>query len=853
MTLTLPKQQQANDTAPVPGVKRAVIYLRVSSAGQVHTDYDPEGLSIPAQREACKRYAEKLGAVIVREYVEPGVSGGSLLKRAAFRRMVEETAELRDVDYVIVWSVSRWAREQEDHWVARGMVTRAGAKLLSVKEPIGENTSHGIMLEGVMAAVAASRRIEISEEVKRGIKRKVEVGGTSGLAPIGYLNTREPLPHGGEVRTVMIDPERGPIIVWAFETYATGLYSLADITILLEARGLRSRGNRRRGPQPLTISRVHALLSSPYYAGYITHRGHTYEGRHERLVSQELFDKVQAVLVSHRHSGERDRKHQHYLKGTIRCGTCGSQLVYSRNKGNGGIYEYFVCPRNQRGECLQGYQPVDLVETAIEAHYATVPFSEAEREEIRKAITNDLGERVAIAQQEIENSHGVLQQLKEEERKLLRMHYDDRISGELFDEEQARIRQRRQDAEAVIARLSVNYDDVAATLDLALETLGDDLHDLYCRGDDTIRRLINQAIFKALFVCDETITQADFTEPFAALRALHDAIRRLPSSTGPLAERRRQRQRCPQNAKVPDPYRDREPFRVGSISEALVRPSGLEPPRGKLPTRPSTLRVYQFRHGRRRGEYSHASQPAADARSLPHLHPSTTVGTVRTHVRCRPSSTPTGRHAGMDLTKRQQEIFDFIRKYSAKYGYPPTVRDIGKAVGLASSSTVHAHLANLEKIGLLRRDPSKPRAIELLDRAVGSAVDSVRGIVRAEGLPLLGSVAAGQPMLAEENIEDYVSVPEIAGGGDGGYLLRIRGDSMKDAGILEGDYVVVHPQDTASDGEVVVALLGEEATVKRFFREPDHIRLQPENETMEPIRSKEVKVLGRVVGLLRTV
>jgi len=203
----------------------------------------------------------------------------------------------------------------------------------------------------------------------------------------------------------------------------------------------------------------------------------------------------------------------------------------------------------------------------------------------------------------------------------------------------------------------------------------------------------------------------------------------------------------------------------------------------------------------------------------------------------------------MDLTKRQQEIFDFIRKYSAKYGYPPTVRDIGKAVGLASSSTVHAHLANLEKIGLLRRDPSKPRAIELLDRAV----ESVRGIVRAEGLPLVGSVAAGNPVLAEENVEEYVSVPEIAGGADGEYLLRIRGDSMKEAGILEGDYVVVRPQDTANDGEVVVALLGEEATVKRFFRESDHIRLQPENDTMEPIRSKEVKVLGRVVGLLRTV
>jgi repressor LexA len=206
----------------------------------------------------------------------------------------------------------------------------------------------------------------------------------------------------------------------------------------------------------------------------------------------------------------------------------------------------------------------------------------------------------------------------------------------------------------------------------------------------------------------------------------------------------------------------------------------------------------------------------------------------------------------MDLTKRQQEIFDFIRKYSAKYGYPPTVRDIGKAVGLASSSTVHAHLANLEKIGLLRRDPSKPRAIELLDRAVGNAVDSVRSIVRSEGLPLVGSVAAGQPVLAEENIEEYVPVPDMAGGADGEYLLRVRGDSMKNVGILEDDLVVVRPQDTAQNGDIVVALLGEEATVKRFFRETDHVRLQPENETLEPIRSKEVKVLGRVVGLLRS-
>jgi repressor LexA len=203
----------------------------------------------------------------------------------------------------------------------------------------------------------------------------------------------------------------------------------------------------------------------------------------------------------------------------------------------------------------------------------------------------------------------------------------------------------------------------------------------------------------------------------------------------------------------------------------------------------------------------------------------------------------------MDLTKRQQEIFDFIKRYSASYGYPPTVRDIGKAVGLASSSTVHAHLANLERIGLLRRDPTKPRAIELLDRAAAG----VRSIVRPQGLPVVGQVAAGEPVLAEENIEEYIETPDFAGGRDGEYLLRVRGESMKDVGIIEGDLVVVRRQDTAEDGDIVVALVGEDATVKRFFQEADYVRLQPENAEMEPIRSRDVRVLGKVVGLMRSI
>ena len=206
--------------------------------------------------------------------------------------------------------------------------------------------------------------------------------------------------------------------------------------------------------------------------------------------------------------------------------------------------------------------------------------------------------------------------------------------------------------------------------------------------------------------------------------------------------------------------------------------------------------------------------------------------------------------ADLNLTKRQQEIFDFIRKYSAKYGYPPTVRDIGKAIGLTSSSTVHAHLANLEKIGLLRRDPTKPRAIELLvDKAKRAARPALGG-----GIPVVGQVAAGQPLLAEENIDDYVEVPALAGGDQAEYVLTVTGDSMIGAGIHHGDHVVVRTQDTAADGDIVVALVGDsEATVKRFFRESDHVRLQPENDQLEPIRSDEVTVLGRVVGVLRRV
>jgi repressor LexA len=206
------------------------------------------------------------------------------------------------------------------------------------------------------------------------------------------------------------------------------------------------------------------------------------------------------------------------------------------------------------------------------------------------------------------------------------------------------------------------------------------------------------------------------------------------------------------------------------------------------------------------------------------------------------------------LTGRQQEIWDFLVDYVDRHGYPPTVREIGEEVGLASPSTVHAHLANLERAGLLRRDPTKPRALELTDRR-REAVESQPDVHR---LPLVGEIAAGGPLLADQNIEEYVAVPEPLSRGGEEFLLRVKGDSMVDAGILDGDYVVVQRRQSAENGEIVVALAGEdeladEATVKRFFREDGRVRLQPENEALEPIYADHVQILGKVIGVFRQV
>jgi len=201
------------------------------------------------------------------------------------------------------------------------------------------------------------------------------------------------------------------------------------------------------------------------------------------------------------------------------------------------------------------------------------------------------------------------------------------------------------------------------------------------------------------------------------------------------------------------------------------------------------------------------------------------------------------------LSKRQQDILDFIKEEVKLKGYPPSVREIGEAVGLASSSTVHGHLSRLESKGLIRRDPTKPRAIEILDLEDPQQIPDYRVI----NVPIVGKVTAGQPITAIENVEEYFPLPErFAPSDEQIFMLEVMGESMIEAGILDGDYVIVKQQSTANNGEIIVAMTeDDEATVKRFFKEKEWIRLQPENSTMEPIILRNVSILGKVIGVYR--
>ncbi len=317
-------------------MKQAAIYLRVSSIGQVGRAESAEGFSIEAQREACIRKARELEAVVAEEYVDAAESAKTA-NRPQLNALLARLESSRDLDLVIVHKIDRLARSRADDVAIVAAIRAGGARLVSVTENIDE-TPTGTLLHGIMASVAEFYSRNLATEILKGTVQKAKDGGTPTRTPLGYLNVQR-FDNGHEIRTVEIDPDRADLVQWAFAAYASGSYSLTTVCEELEAKGLRTKGTRSRPGVPLGTSALARMLRQRYYIGFVTYRGVEYEGKHPRLISPELFTRVGAVLEAHTNSGQKDRKHWHYLKGVVFCARCSRRLIYTKARGRGGVYE----------------------------------------------------------------------------------------------------------------------------------------------------------------------------------------------------------------------------------------------------------------------------------------------------------------------------------------------------------------------------------------------------------------------------------------------------------------------------------------------------------------------------------
>ena len=335
-------------------------------------------------------------------------------------------------------------------------------EVASAIEPI-DSSPTGMLVFGIMGAIAAHQRRQLAIEVNRGLTQEAEVGGTPGRAPLGYLNITQDI-EGRQVRTIALDPKRAPLIRDAFALYASGEYSLMELAAIMEERGLQSRATKRVPERVLGFNRLAELLRNPYYVGRVRYAGKTYKGRHTPLVDEGTFQEVQDLLDSKRQSAERSWRHYHYLRGSLFCAECGSRLIYMRPKGNGGTYEYFVCSSRMQSKCSQGYHRAAAVEAAVEQHYAVVQLPKAQQDAIRAAIKAHVGKIAETADEQIAEAKDRLTRLAGEERKLLKAHYADQVSEDLFAEEQARIRRERAGAEHRVNELSVGHGRVPMVL-----------------------------------------------------------------------------------------------------------------------------------------------------------------------------------------------------------------------------------------------------------------------------------------------------------------------------------------------------------------------------------------------------
>ena len=562
-----------------PKGSRAVVYLRVSSKDQVNTDYDPEGISIPAQRIACTRKAEQLGLTIIGEYVEAGRSATEMSKRVEFQRMLERIRRDRDVDFVIVYKLSRFARNRTDDAIVMADLQKRGVTLISATEQI-DATPVGQLMHGILAAFNEYRSREDGADIAYKMAQKAKNGGTIGRAPIGYLNTIDRV-EGREVRSVAVDEERAPFVKLAFELYASGQHTMDDIVNELADRGLTTRATSHRPAGPVSTSKMSRLLRDRYYVGDVVYKGEIYKGRHPALISQALFDKVQDMLETTGRAGERKRVHPHYLKGSLWCGECwavrgvsDSRMIIQRSVGQSQQeYFYFFCRARQENKCESRHLPFELVEDAVIEHYRTLrlhpDFTAAVERMINEALDDQAGAQ-RLLQQQLKNQ---LNRLSVKADNLVDLVAD---GGLAASKARDRIRAIERERAEISSRLSQVADDLGVGAEYVrgwLKLLSDP-YEMYRTATDETRRQLNQAFFVRIWVVDADRVESELAEP---ARLLIEAQRQWAALASDTIKRPSLESVGADSSGTGEDLLEPMELDFGSSKRSMVPPTGLEP------------------------------------------------------------------------------------------------------------------------------------------------------------------------------------------------------------------------------------------------------------------------------------
>ena len=478
--------------------KRAVSYIRVSTREQAQRGGSEEGFSLPAQREANKRKAQSMGALVVKEFADRGESARSA-NRPELQKMLAYLKEDGGIDYVIVHKLDRLARNRADDVEINRAFEEAGVRLVSTSENI-DQTPGGMLLHGIMSSIAEFYSRNLANEVIKGMGEKARNGGTLGKAPLGYMNVRARDENGREVRTIALDEERAPLVRLAFTEYATGNWTVRQLADHLNTLGLSIPPTPRRCAKPITATRLHEILRHPYYKGVVTFQGVEYAGKHEPLVDSQTWQTVQTILASRRY-GERQRIHNHFLKSTVVCGQCGARLsVQNAKNSKGTIYPYFVCARRCRlHDCAFTAVLIDVVEDRIVELYRAIELSAEDRTQIEHYLHDELAQIEGDKAKAVRSLTTRRTNIEDRRRRLLHAHYEGAVPLDLLKEEQAELSTELNQIERQLAAYQVDAAEVRQYLTQALDLL-EDCHRLYTAAPAHLKKLLNQVFFDRVLV-----------------------------------------------------------------------------------------------------------------------------------------------------------------------------------------------------------------------------------------------------------------------------------------------------------------------------------------------------------------